>query len=125
MLHSRRAFSGINSLIEAKHVGLLWALESLGSHRIEKVYVEVEAPELVGVVERPGAWPSFRAYGRELHGVLEKYKAWSLKAVLREANRIAFLIARSVTMEMRLQSYVARGEPDWLKGIVIEVKRRR
>ncbi|CAN7116380.1 unnamed protein product, partial [Brassica rapa subsp. narinosa] len=29
MLHSRRAFSGINSLSEAKHIGLLWALESM------------------------------------------------------------------------------------------------
>lgn len=64
--------------------------------------VEVEASELVGVVERPGAWPSFRAYSRELHGVLEKHKTWSLKAVLREGSRIASLIARSVTMEMRL-----------------------
>lgn len=59
MLHSRRAFSGINSLQEAKHVGLLWAIESMGSHRLENVCVEVEAPELVGVVERPGVWASF------------------------------------------------------------------
>lgn len=114
VLHSRRAFSGIDSLIEAKHTGLLWALESLGSHRIERVCVEVEAPELVGVVERPGAWPSYRAYGRELQVVLGRHNAWKLKAVSRGANRTAFLIARSVTMDMRLQSYVARGE-QWMK----------
>lgn len=39
MLHSRRAFSGINSLSEAKHIGLLWALESICSHRLENVCV--------------------------------------------------------------------------------------
>ena len=34
MLHSRRAFCGINSLTEAKHVGLLWALESMCSDQV-------------------------------------------------------------------------------------------
>lgn len=39
MLHSRRVFSGINSLSEAKHTALLWALESMCSHRLENVCV--------------------------------------------------------------------------------------
>ena len=41
--------------------------------------VEVEAPELVGVADRPGAWPSFRAYGCELRCALDKLQKRELK----------------------------------------------
>ncbi|KAH0916968.1 hypothetical protein HID58_024628 [Brassica napus] len=42
------------------------------------------------------------------------------KVVSRKSNMITFLIARSVTMDMRLQSYVARGEVAWLRGLFAE-----
>ncbi|KAG2332536.1 hypothetical protein Bca52824_003716 [Brassica carinata] len=62
LMHSRRrAFSGIHSLLEAKHFGLTWAIESMLSHKIVNVCLEIEASELVGVVKRPKAWPAFRA----------------------------------------------------------------
>ena len=70
MIHSRRAFSGINSLLEDKQIGLVWAIQSILSHKIANVCLEIEASELVGVVNRPGAWPAFREYGIELQSVL-------------------------------------------------------
>lgn len=70
MIHSLRAFSGINSLLEDKQIGLVWAIQSMISHKIANVCLEIEASELAGVVDRPGAWPAFRAYGIELQSVL-------------------------------------------------------
>lgn len=78
---------------------------------------EVEAPELVGAVMRPSAWSSFRAYGKELADALTKFKDWKLVGVIREVNVPAFKIDRSVTLENRLHSYVAWGDPLWLRSL--------
>lgn len=66
----------------------------------------------------PMSWPSYRAYGKELVEVLSKFSEWSLLGVVREANVPAFKIARSVTMENRFQSYVARDDPVWLRSLL-------
>ncbi|CAN6838557.1 unnamed protein product [Brassica oleracea] len=88
--------------------------------RLQHVIFELEASELVGTINRPRAWPAFRAYGLELTEVLSNLTDWKVNMVTREANWGAFLIARSVTKEMRLQSYVAQGNPSWLHGLLAE-----
>ena len=124
-LQSRRAFSGIDSLVEAKHLALVWAIESMAFHKINKVFFEVEAPDLVGAITRPRAWPAFRGYGAEILEVLQRIGEWELQSISREENKCAFLMARSVTKEQRLQSYVAQGEPEWLTGVLDEDRARR
>ncbi|KAG2248428.1 hypothetical protein Bca52824_088056 [Brassica carinata] len=124
-LHSGRAFSGIDSLVEAKHLALVWAIESMAFHKINKVFFEVEAPDLVGAITRPRAWPAFRGYGAEILEVLQRLGEWELQSISREENKCAFLMARSVTNEQRLQSYVAQGEPEWLRRVLDEDKARR
>ncbi|CAN6803503.1 unnamed protein product [Brassica oleracea] len=124
-LHSRRAFSGIDSLVEAKHLALVWAIESMAFHKINKVFFEVEAPDLVGAITRPRAWPAFRGYGAEILEVLQRLGEWELQSISREENKCAFLMARSVTKEQRLQSYVAQGEPEWLRRVLDEDRTRR
>lgn len=123
-IHSRRAFSGVNSLLEAKHFGLVWAIESVASHKLHKVIFEIEAPKLVGVITRPRAWPAFRGFGVEILGALRRVEEGKVKYITREANKCAFMIARSVTNELRLQSYVAQGEPEWLRRILDEERGR-
>ncbi|XP_018487613.1 uncharacterized protein LOC108858142 [Raphanus sativus] len=120
MLHSRRAFNGVESLVEARRLGMIWTIESMTHHRLQNVTFEVEAYELVGVVNRPKAWPAFRAYGLEIRNVLSMIAGWEICSVKREANKAAFLIARSVTKERRLQSYVAQGSPTWLRSLLAE-----
>lgn len=120
LLHSRRAFSGVASLMEAKRLGFIWALESVISHRLHNIIFEIEADELVGAINRPKAWPAFRADGLEMREVLSKIGEWEVCAVNREVNRAAFMIARSVTKEKRLQSYVAQGSPSWLRTLLAE-----
>ncbi|KAL0649130.1 hypothetical protein Bca4012_091821 [Brassica carinata] len=88
--------------------------------RLQHVIFELEALELVGSINRPRAWPAFRVYGLELTEVLSNLTDWKVNMVTREANWAAFLISRSVTKEMRLQSYVAQGNPSWLHGLLAE-----
>ena len=120
LLHSRRAFNGVSSLLEARRLGLIWSAESMISHRFQKVSFELEDHELVGSVNRPKAWPAFRGYGEKLRGVLNNVTDWMVSSVKREANKAAFMIARSVTKEMRYQSYVAQGSPSWLRSLLAE-----
>ena len=120
MLHSRRAFNGVPSLLEAKRLGLIWAVESMVSHRVPNVSFEIEASELVGSLNRPNAWPAFRAYSMVITEVLRKVTDWKVDLVTSETSESAFLIARSVTKERRLHSYVAQGSPFRLREVLDE-----
>ncbi|CAN7076261.1 unnamed protein product [Brassica oleracea var. botrytis] len=51
---------------------------------------------------------------------LRRCKDWEMSAVSRVANKCAFLIAKSVTSEQRVQSYVASGAPNWLRDMIEE-----
>lgn len=120
LLHSRRAFNGVPSLLEARRLALIWAAESMGAHKIANVSFEMEDSEVVGVVNKPKAWPALRAYGEELREVLGQISDWEALSARRGANKAAFMIARSVTKERRTQSYVAQGDPLWLRSLLVE-----
>lgn len=114
ILHSRRTFSGIRTLEDAKLKSLLWTIESMGFHRFNHVIFTSDAIELVNAIYRPAAWPSFCYHVSELLLELEKIDEWRLVFENRLVNRVAFLIAQSVTLENRFQSYVAQDPPAWL-----------
>ncbi|CAD5327089.1 unnamed protein product [Arabidopsis thaliana] len=61
LLHSRRAFSGIQSKQDAALECWLWALESLRSLKIRRVILAVEEKYRMDAVLRPSAWPSFKS----------------------------------------------------------------
>ncbi|XP_013607847.1 PREDICTED: uncharacterized protein LOC106314531 [Brassica oleracea var. oleracea] len=86
LLHSRRTINGVSSLLEARRLGLIWAAESMNSHKVQKVCFELEDYELVGSVNKPKAWPAFRAYGEELRDVLNKVTDWKVSSVKRVAK---------------------------------------
>ena len=69
-------------------------------------------------MNKPKAWPAFRAYGEELRDVLNKVTDWKVSSVKRVANKDAFMIVRSVTKERRYQSYVAQDSPSWLRSLL-------
>ncbi|CAG7897124.1 unnamed protein product [Brassica rapa] len=83
--------------------------------------------DLVGAVLRPKAWPAFRYQETELKKALEKINEWSLTGAAVRLNRCAAkpALADSVTMEMRYQSYVARGVPGWLCDMLEDGKQGR
>ncbi|VVB03713.1 unnamed protein product [Arabis nemorensis] len=49
-----------------------------------------------------------------MNRVLIKFDDWRMVFESRCANRAAFLIAHSVTLQNRWQSYIAQGAPSWL-----------
>ena len=117
VLHSRRAFGNVGAFLDAKFYSLMWATESMRSHHVEKVIFEVEFADLFGAVTKPKAWPAFRYQGTELRKVLVGFQEWNFLVVSAKANKCAQAIAQSVTMEKRYQSYVAMGNPQWLKEL--------
>ncbi|CAN6835833.1 unnamed protein product, partial [Brassica oleracea] len=76
-------------------------------------------------VLRPKAWPAFRYQETEMRKDLEKINEWSLSGASVRVNRCAAKVADSVTMEMRYQSYVARGALEWLCAMLEDDKQER
>ncbi|KAH0899660.1 hypothetical protein HID58_049228 [Brassica napus] len=113
---------GFKDVVEEIESEVSCKVEQVFTRRIglQHVIFELEALELVGSINRPRAWPAFRAYGLELTEVLSNLTDWKVNMVTSEANWGAFLISRTVTKEMRLQSYVAQGNPSWLHGLLAE-----
>ncbi|XP_020885936.1 uncharacterized protein LOC110229659 [Arabidopsis lyrata subsp. lyrata] len=117
LLHSRRAFVRLSDKQEAHFIGLMWAIESMRSHRVENVIFGLQVESLVKAINRPIAWPSFRYQSMEAGLVLKFFRRWKIILENSSSNRCAFLIAKSVTNDCRLQSYVTVGHPFWLDGV--------
>lgn len=117
LLHSRRAFSFIPNKNEATLKGLLWTIESMRSHGINRVIFGIQDQVLVDAVSKPKAWPSYRYQSSEAIHALVSLKEWKMFLENGGSNRGATLIAQSVTNDLRLQSYVAAGYPSWLTGL--------
>lgn len=125
LLHGRRSFVLLHSKEEASFECLVWALKSMYSHRFSKVIFDLEDAVLVGVVNRPQAWPSFsfQAFTKfTLLSLVKVFEDWSLVLVKPDSNRGADLIAQSVTGDGRFQSYVASSFPFWLGGLFANEK---
>lgn len=88
-----------------------------GSHRLSNVIFASDASDLVKAINRASAWPSFGFHVSELFLKLDILEVWRMVFKNRDANVGAFRIAQSVTLDNRLQSYVARGHPDWLSEL--------
>lgn len=116
LLHGRRSFSGVTSKEEAYFLSLVWAIESMISHKCLKVYFVLEWRMLVNAINRPKAWPSFKFKVAETRHLLGELLEWRVMFENAEANRNARLIANSVISQNRFQSYVARGSPRWLRN---------
>lgn len=114
ILHSRRAFSNVRSLLDAKFEALLWAVDSIRDHRLNHVILAVEDKTLTGMILRPKAWPNFKFYSSKLLERLSALEWWRIIFEDRHCNRGAFLIAQSVTRGGYVRSYVASGAPLWL-----------
>ncbi|KAG7548049.1 hypothetical protein ISN44_As12g032580, partial [Arabidopsis suecica] len=73
--------------------------------------------DIVCAVNRPKAWPSFKTQVEQISLAFNGILDWRIEHEQKKANLGAFLIARSVTVEDRSQSYIAQGYPFWLKEV--------
>ncbi|KAG7555091.1 Reverse transcriptase zinc-binding domain [Arabidopsis suecica] len=120
LLHSRKSFALVDSKDEVDLQCWLWTIESMFSLKIRYVCFAVEACDLLQAVCRPAAWPSFKLQAELVSKALDFIPFWKLRKEDRKANKGALLIAKSVTLEDRRQSYVASGYPFWLKELFTE-----
>lgn len=115
LLHSRRAFSNVRSLEEAKYQALIWALQSFHSHHLNRIIIAIDDSTLTGIVLRPRAWPNFKYQQVEIMRRLGKIEWWRTEKEDRTTNRGSFFIAQSVLKGGYLESYVASDAPFWLR----------
>lgn len=113
--HARKSFAYVGSKLDASVTCWQWTIESMKSLRVDKIIFASEDFDLIGAVLRPHAWPSFKYQSLLLIDELGIFLEWKLCGELRNTNLGAHLIAKSVTVEDRRQSYVATGFPFWLK----------
>ncbi|KAG7598336.1 Ribonuclease H domain [Arabidopsis suecica] len=111
ILHSRRAFANVENRDEANTQCLLWCIDSIHSHKLNKVIFAMDFPKIVKIVERPKAWPSFSHLYSEIMVRMDFVQDWRLIFEDPSSNRGAFLIAQSASLEVFAQSYVATGGP--------------
>jgi len=114
LLHSRRAFGNLTTKKDSQITCVLWAIESMASHKLSKVLFAFEPGDLLFAFVRPKAWPSFALQVSELTHFFEKIGDWKVVEENVVSNKGASLIAQSVVKDGRLQSYVAVGHPLWL-----------
>jgi len=117
LIHARRSFASVHSKLDASFLCWQWAMESMKSLRVDKIIFASEDNDLIGAVTRPPSWPSYKFQVHFLLGELSNFLDWKLCGEVRSSNLGAHLIAKSVTMEDRRQSYVATGFPFWLKHL--------
>ncbi|XP_010418618.1 PREDICTED: uncharacterized protein LOC104704191 [Camelina sativa] len=107
LMHSRRSFASVFSKMDASLLCWLWAIESMKSLNFDKIVFASEDSALMGAVQRPPAWPSFKFQSRSIGNALGSFLQWKLWLEERSSNLVAHLIAKSVTREDRRQSYRA------------------
>lgn len=91
MLHSRKSFPNIPSYLDANVVSLSWAIESMVNIKVSKVIFGLEANDLIGAINRPPAWPSYKFLSNRLLGILNRLPHWLVKHEDRAANKGAYL----------------------------------
>lgn len=116
-LHSRRSFGDVKSRDEAQFLSVVWAIESMESHRFLKVHFALEGSMFVDAINRPHAWPSFKFKVNEIRLLLRNFLSWKMLREPYESNLGARFIASSAVLDCRFQSYVARGQPFWCKNV--------
>lgn len=102
LFHSRRAFSNIGYLDEARLATVLWPVESMTSLNYNKIFAGA-FKELFLAVQKPHQWPALGYQAGELKRKLALMEEFQLLRVTREENIGAAFIAQSVTRQRRLK----------------------
>ncbi|CAN7101106.1 unnamed protein product [Brassica rapa subsp. narinosa] len=118
--HSRRAFFGHTSNIEAELQSLLWSIRALIDLTIKWVIIESSLTQVREALLKPHEYPEWRHLIDTISVLLNEFDGVSLEHVVASRNRIANSIALSVTRDHRYQSYVATGGPTWLSSLLRE-----
>lgn len=119
LLHSRRSYSQIHSLFEAKLKSWEWALDSMHHHHLQRITFGASSWDIIQALHKPKDWPAIVGNIAELLSFTKEKPHWCMLKESPQSNRGAFEIANSVLTGFRMQSYVARGYPSWLSDLFV------
>ncbi|XP_019088171.1 PREDICTED: uncharacterized protein LOC109127621 [Camelina sativa] len=117
ILHSRGSYSSVVSTFDAKLKSWEWALESMANLHLENVTFCASTMDIIKAMHNPSQWPALIPYISPLIMVAKNKPNWFLFFELTDCNNGALLVAQSVTSDLQISSYVARGAPTWLIGL--------
>ena len=120
LVHSRRAFTGFQSKLEAELEIIGWAAADLQSLHWNRVIIEISSAKALEALQDPLSCPHLSNTIAHVSKLLNQYLHCHVLVVKECANGVANEIAVSVTRDRRYQSYVARGGPSWLSRIIQE-----
>ncbi|CAA0406188.1 unnamed protein product [Arabidopsis thaliana] len=117
LLHSRRSYSQVHSLFQAKLKSWEWALESMGNHKFERVIFGASSHDIIFGLHKPKEYPALLGHITELLKFTRNKPSWFMALEPKESNRGALEIAKSALTGYRWQSYVSFGFPHWLGSL--------
>ncbi|CAL9247412.1 unnamed protein product [Arabidopsis halleri] len=123
LLHSRRSYSRVTSVFDAKIKSWEWALESMASLQLENVLFGASTMDIIKALHNPNQWPAIVSHISPLIVLSGNKPHWFIIFEPTKSNSGAMMIAASVTTDLRLSSYVSRWSPIWLYGFFEHEKR--
>lgn len=114
LLHSRRAFSGVSSHMEAELLGFHFAVESMRSTHQWNIIFESHYTLARDALLNPAMFPRLRLVINEILSFLPCLQTWQMTYACEARNLPATKIAESVVRDRRFSSYIERGGPSWL-----------
>lgn len=118
--HSRRFFASAESPLVADLNSLLWSVEAMASLKLDKIMFATSSGVLRDALQRKSYFCHVNGMVSEVFQRLNSFSEWRLDHVEKEENKVASLIASSVTSGNRFQSYVATSGPFWLKDLLAQ-----
>lgn len=114
LLHSRRAFSNVESKKSAELMAMQWAVSDMVSTRQQKIIFESSCVLARQALTAPDVCAEWRHLRMDIQLRLSALQDWSFQYCDHPENSIAQEIAVSVTSGRRFQSYISLGGPTWL-----------
>ncbi|XP_048634083.1 uncharacterized protein LOC106373132 [Brassica napus] len=114
LLHSRRAFSNVESKKSAELMAMQWAVSDMVYTRQQKIIFEFSCVLARQALTAPNEFVEWRYLRTDIHLRLRDLQDWSFQYCDHPENSIAQEIAVSVTSSRRFQSYISLGGPTWL-----------
>lgn len=114
LCHSRRSFGHTSSALEAELQTIEWAVDALCDIHVKRVILEISSPAAMEALFLPDLYPLFSQGISKILRKIHSFDLSLLSNVPKETNSLALQVAVSVTRDRRLQSYMARGGPNWL-----------
>ena len=87
IFHSRRSYSQVHSLFDAKIKSWEWALESMGQLHIDRVIFGASSHDIIKALNKPEDWPALRGHLDALLAYTKDKTFWFMALESRECNR--------------------------------------